>query len=121
MSFRTHLEHVLSQVEGAVACSVMGFDGMAIDTQQVSEVEGLDLSATLIEYGSVLGKLKEAAASLQAGQVSEVAINTERLSTIARLLTPDYYIVLALKPDGNYGRGRYALRIIAPKVKAELE
>jgi len=121
MSFRTHLEQILNSVDGSIACSVMGFDGMAIDTQQVSEVEGLDLSAMLIEYGSVVGKLKEAASALQAGDISEVSINTERLITIARLLTPEYYIVLALTPEGNYGKGRYALRIAAPKVKAELE
>jgi predicted regulator of Ras-like GTPase activity (Roadblock/LC7/MglB family) len=121
MSFRTHLEQILSQVEGAVVCSVMGFDGMAIDTQQVAEVDGLDLQAMLIEYGSIVSKLKEAAAALKAGDVSEVSINTERLVTIARLLTPEYYLVLALTPEGNYGKGRYALRIAAPKVKAELE
>lgn len=121
MSFRTHLEQVLSQVEGSIVCSVMGFDGMAVDTQQVSEVEGLDLSAMLVEYGSVVGKLRETATALQAGDVTEVSINTERLITIARLLTPEYYIVLALTPEGNYGKARYALRIAAPKVKAELE
>jgi predicted regulator of Ras-like GTPase activity (Roadblock/LC7/MglB family) len=121
MSFRTHLEQVISQVDGAIACSVMGFDGMAIDTQQVKEVEGLDLSAMLIEYGSILSQLKQAATSLQAGNVSEISINTERLITIARMLTPEYYVVLALTPEGNYGKGRYALRIAAPKVKAELE
>ncbi|MGI5862992.1 MAG: roadblock/LC7 domain-containing protein [Myxococcales bacterium] len=121
MSFRTHLEQVLNQVEGSVACSVMGFDGMAIDTQQAKELEGLDLSAMLIEYGSILSKLKDAASSLQAGDISEISINTERLITIARMLTPEYYLVLAITPDGNYGKGRYALRIAAPKVKAELE
>lgn len=121
MSFRTHLEQVISQVDGSVACSVMGFDGMAIDTQQVEDVEGVDLSALLIEYGSILTRLKEAATALEAGDVSEISINTERLITIARMLTAEYYIVLALTPEGNYGKGRYALRIAAPKVKAELE
>ena len=121
MSFRTHLEQVLNQVEGSVVCSVMGFDGMAIDTQQVQELDGLDLPAMLIEYGSILSKLKDAAASLQAGDISEISINTERLITIARMLTPEYYLVLAITPEGNYGKGRYVLRITAPKVKAELE
>ena len=37
-----------------------------------------------------------------------------------RLLTPEYFLVLALKADGNYGKERYALRLAAPKVKAEL-
>ena len=120
MSFRTHLEQICSTVTGSVACSVMGFDGIAIDTHQVQEPQ-LDLQAMLIEYGAILTKLKDAAEVLQAGGVSEVSINTEKLITIARLLTPEYFLVLAMTPDGNYGKGRYALRIAAPKVKAELE
>ena len=37
-----------------------------------------------------------------------------------RMVTQEYFLVLALKPEGNYGKGRYVLRITAPKVKAEL-
>ena len=120
MSFRTQLEQVLHQVEGAIACSVMGFDGMAVDTQQVQQIEDLDLASLLVEYGGILVRLKEAASALQAGDVSEISINTEKLITIARMLSPEYYLVLALTPEGNYGKGRYALRVAAPKVKAEL-
>jgi predicted regulator of Ras-like GTPase activity (Roadblock/LC7/MglB family) len=120
MSFRTHLEEILAQVEGSVACSVMGFDGIAIDTQQVKETD-IDLPAMLVEYGSILGKLKDAAAALQAGGVSEISINTDKLLTVARMLTPEYYLVIALLPEGNYGKARFALRVAAPKVKAELE
>ncbi|NTU85352.1 MAG: hypothetical protein HGA45_39375, partial [Chloroflexales bacterium] len=57
---------------------------------------------------------------LEAGSVSEVAISTDKLCTIARFLSPEYYLVLALTPEGNFGKGRYALRIAAPKVQAEL-
>ncbi len=119
MSFREHLEQIVKSVDGAVASSVMGFDGIAIDTYQVEPTD-LDLAAMLVEYGTVLGKLKEAALALQAGSVGEVTITTEKLSTIARMLTPEYYLVLAMRPEGNQGKGRYALRIAAPKVKAEL-
>jgi len=119
MSFRTHIEQVLAQVEGSIACSVMGFDGMAVEIQQTRD-PGVDLSAMLIEYGNILSKLKEAAKLLEAGSVSEVAISTDKLCTIARFLSPEYYLVLALTPEGNFGKGRYALRIAAPKVQAEL-
>ncbi|MBI5548188.1 MAG: hypothetical protein HY901_30270 [Deltaproteobacteria bacterium] len=119
MSFRTHLEQMLKDVEGSVACSIMGFDGIAVETEQTKD-PGVDLSAVLIEYGHVLSKLKEAASALEAGSVSEVAITTEKLCTIARVLTSEYYLVLALTPQGNYGKGRYALRVTAPRVKAEL-
>ena len=119
MSFSAHLEQVLKQVEGAVACSVMGFDGYSVDTQ-TSKDPGVDLEALLVEYGTMLTKIRETAKGLQAGSVSEVVINTDKLTTIARPLTPQYYLVLALSPDGNFGKGRYALRIAAPKVTAEL-
>lgn len=119
MSFRAQLEQLLKEVEGSVACSLMGFDGIAIETQQAKD-PGVDLNAMLIEYGNILIKLKQAAAALEAGSVSEVAINTEKLCTIARMLTPEYYLVLALTPEGNYGKGRYALRVAAPRLKAEL-
>ena len=33
MGFREHLEGVVSSVSGSVACSLMGFDGIAVDTQ----------------------------------------------------------------------------------------
>ena len=119
MAFRTHLEQIVGQVEGAVACGGMGFDGIAIDTVQPAD-PGLDVQTVLIEYSNVLGKLKEATASLQAGSMSEVAIATEKLTTVARLLTPEYYLVLALLPQGNLGKARYVLRLAAPKVQAEL-
>ena len=60
MSFRAHLDQLLKDVDGSVACSVMGFDGIAVETAQ-SQDPGLDLSAMLVEYGNILGKLKEAA------------------------------------------------------------
>lgn len=119
MSFSSQLDQVLQQVEGSVACSIMGFDGYAIETKTRQD-PGVDLEVMMVEYGTVLAKLKETAEGLDAGALSELVINTDKLVTIARLLTPQYYMVLALKPDGNYGKGRYALRVAAPKVKAEL-
>lgn len=122
MSFRTHLEAVVNQVDGALACSIMGFDGISVETHQKDEaaVSDLDLSTAWIEYANLLTQLKGAAEMLKTGTVSEVSINSERVMTLMRMVTPDYFLVLALKADGNYGKGRYVLRITAPKVKAEL-
>ena len=50
----------------------------------------------------------------------EVSINSDKLVTVARLVSPDYFMVVALTPEGNYGKARYLLRIAAPKVRAEL-
>lgn len=124
MGFREHLEGVVSSVGGAVTCSVMGFDGIAVDTHQpdskAETAAELDLGVALIEYGNVLVQLKNAAQTLKTGGITELSVNTDKLMTIMRMVNQDYYVVLALTPDGNYGKGRYALRIAAPKLAAEL-
>ncbi len=119
MSFREHLQDVCTNVDGAVACSVMGIDGIEIDTL-VSEAGDLDLKSLLVEYSNVFRNARDAADVHQAGGISEVSINTDKLVTVARLVSPDYFMVVALKPEGNYGKARYLLRITAPKVRSEL-
>src|SRR5579871_4735247 len=109
MSFQTHLETVVGSVDGALACSVMGFDGIAVQSHQVQGADDLELNTALIEFTNVLGQLKSAAELLKTGNVQEVSINTEKLTTLMRLVTPEYFIVLAMRPEGNYGKGRYVL------------
>ena len=120
MSFLAHLESVVSQVDGALACSVMGFDGIAVETHQLDAGAELELSSVWIEYANILTQVKSAAGLLKTGAVTEVSINSEKVVTLMRLVSPEYFLVLALSPSGNYGKGRYALRLAAPKVKAEL-
>lgn len=124
MGFREHLEAVVSAVDGSVACSVMGFDGIAVDTHQpdarAEEAATLELQTALIEYGNLLAQLKNTAQTLKTGAVTEVSVNSEKVLTIMRMVNPDYFVVLALLPGGNYGKGRYALRLAAPKLAKEL-
>lgn len=120
MSFLTHLESVVNQVDGAIACSVMGFDGIAVETHQKPDADSLELNSAWVEFANVLTQVRSATEALKTGKVQELSINTENLITVMRLITPDYFLVLALKPEGNYGKGRYVLRITAPKLQSEL-
>jgi predicted regulator of Ras-like GTPase activity (Roadblock/LC7/MglB family) len=120
MSFRAHLESVVNQVEGALACSIMGFDGISVDTHQKDDAGELELQSTWVEYANVLGQLKGAAELLKTGAVSEVSVNTDRVLTVMRMISPEYFLVLAMRAEGNYGKGRYVLRVTAPRIKAEL-
>ena len=120
MSFRAHLESVVNQVDGALACSVMGFDGISVETFQKDEAGELELNGAWVEYANLLTQLKNAADVLKTGAVTELSVNSDRVMTIIRLVSQDYFLVLALKAEGNYGKGRYVLRVTAPKVKAEL-
>jgi predicted regulator of Ras-like GTPase activity (Roadblock/LC7/MglB family) len=119
MSFREHLEEVCRNVDGAVACSLMGVDGIEVDTH-VQDSGPLDVKSLLVEYSGLLRSAREAAAAHEAGGVDEMAISTEKLQAVARIVSPEYFMVVALTPEGNIGKARYLLRVTAPKLKAEL-
>ncbi len=118
MAFRDHLERICGEVEGSVACSVIGFDGIAIDTYE-SRAEGFDIPTLLVEYTTILNQVRAAASVLQSGQVRELVISTDKLTAMSRPLTPDYFVVLALSPDSNWGKARYMLRVTAPTLQRE--
>ena len=119
MAFREHLQDVCKGVDGAVACSLMGMDGIEVDSH-VQGDEGIDVPSLLVELTAVLRSARDAAEAHQAGGVSEFSVSTDRLVTLGRLVTPEYFMVVALKPEANQGKARYLLRITAPRVLAEL-
>ena len=119
MSFREHLEQICRDVDEAVACSLMGVDGIEVDTH-VQDGGDLDVKSLLVEYSGVLRSAKEAAEAHAAGGVAEIAIATDKLLAVVRTVSPEYFMVVALTPDGNFGKARYLLRVTAPKLRAEL-
>jgi predicted regulator of Ras-like GTPase activity (Roadblock/LC7/MglB family) len=119
MGFREHLQEVCRGVEGALACSLMGVDGIEVDTH-VEEGGALDVKSLLVEYSGIFRTAREAAEAHDAGAISEVSIQTEKVLAVARLVSPEYFMVVALTPEGNFGKARYLLRVTAPKLVAEL-
>lgn len=120
MSFREHLQDVCRQVDGAVACSLMAVDGIEVETHLAAEEAALDLKSLLVEYSGLFRSATDATRSSEAGDLDELSVSTGRLTAVARAVSPEYFIVVALRPGGNHGKARYLLRITAPKVRAEL-
>ena len=119
MGFREHLQEVCRNVEGAVACSLMGGDGIEVDTH-LNDGGEVDLRTLIVEYSAILRSARDAAEANQAGGVAEISISTDKLIAVARVISPEYFMVVALTPDGNFGKARYYLRVTAPKLLAEL-
>jgi predicted regulator of Ras-like GTPase activity (Roadblock/LC7/MglB family) len=119
MSFREQLAEVCRSVEGAIGCTLMGVDGIEVDSH-VTSGSDLDMKSLLVEYSGVFRSARDAAGAHQAGGVSELSISTDKVVAVARQVTPEYFMVMALTPGGNLGKARYLLRVTAPLLRSEL-
>jgi predicted regulator of Ras-like GTPase activity (Roadblock/LC7/MglB family) len=109
------LQEICGRLDGALAATVMGFDGLPVDAYHHQEAgEDLDISSLLVEFSSLLGQVKASAQMFAAGGLEELSVRSERLTTLIRPLGDEYFLALALRPDANTGKGRYLLRIHAP-------
>ena len=118
--FLEALREIVDKTEGGVAGVIMDSEGIAVESY-ARDGATFDINVIGIEFGVVLGSIRRVAESLEAGQASEVAIGTDKLLTLIRTLGESYFLALAMKPDGNVGKGRFLMRTAAPKLMTELE
>ena len=128
--FRDSLQKLVERVDGGVAGILMGFDGISVEayTRPESRPDGkdagkpdtTDIQTVGMELAHVIGQVRRAATLLEAGTLAEVTIRAEKLVVLVRALSDEYFLAFALRPQSSYGKARYALRVLAPKIQAEL-
>lgn len=116
--FTELLDRVLLETPGAIAVTLMGFDGIAIESRSAADASLHQVA--VIEFGNIANQLRRVSDSLGAAGLNEVTIQTGQFTTLMRALTDEYFLALSLTPDGIPGKGRYLMRVVAPKLCAEL-
>ena len=104
-AFRQVLSGIRDRVEGTLAVSLIGLDGIAIDTINEGKVP-LDVLGA--EFGGFVKSIRPNT-ELDTGEVLQFSLVTERYITFLSAVTQEYFILLVLQPDGNYGRARFEL------------
>jgi predicted regulator of Ras-like GTPase activity (Roadblock/LC7/MglB family) len=117
--FKETLRDLVEGTEGGLASLLMDSSGIAIETYSKADAP-FDINAIGVEFGVLLGQIKHAAEMLEAGAAREIAVGTDRVTTLIRTLGDTYFLALALAPSGNLGKGRYLMRVAVPKLMAEL-
>lgn len=119
--FKDILKEAVHRTEGGLAALVMGFDGIAVDSY-VREDSPLSVEVETIgmEYSVILKEIRKAAQLLDAGSAREVSIQAEKLITVIHMISDEYFVAMAIAPDGNHGKARWLLRSGAAELAAEL-
>lgn len=119
MIFEDVLKEIVERSDGVQGAVIMGMDGIAIGEHIVDPA--CSIQTVGIEYASAIKSIQSASRSLSAGAVQEVFISTQNNIFILRLITDEYFIAVALAPEGNHGKTRYLMRLAVPRLMGEFE
>lgn len=114
--FNETLEQIRDRVEGTLAVSLIGLDGIAVASINGG---GVPLEAFGAEFGGFIKQVRPNR-ELDTGDVLQFSLVTEKYITFLSAVTPEYFLLLVLGSDGNYGRARFELAKAKEVLRDEL-
>ena len=117
MAFADILKAVVSGTDGALGALVVGVDGIPVEEYAVTNE--IDLQSMTVEYSTLLKEIEKGSQSAQLGTTKEVTVIADKAMIMLRRLNDEYFMVLIIRPDGNFGKGRFLLRMSVPKLLKE--
>lgn len=112
--FKEVLQAIVANTDGSLGALIMGADGLSVEKFFNDEGAAANLDVAAAEFTSLIRSAARSGNDLALGDLREMIIALGRVTFLLRLFNKDYFVLLAIKPEGNLGRGRYELR------KAEL-
>jgi len=117
-AFAETLRRVADRVEGTRAVSLVGADGIPVETW--GSAEGVSFETLAAEMGGLLKSARNVGTAAGAGLVREISTVADGAITVLSRVTGEYYLLLLLDREGNLGRGRFELRKAAAALEKEL-
>lgn len=116
--FAEFLRSIVSRVEGSVGALIMGMDGIAVEqVQDQQPAIGEKLNMVAAAHTTLLRNSMRMTSDVGVGALSELTIMSSDLTLVMKLINKEYFLLIALRPDGNLGRARFELR----KAQLQLE
>ena len=112
--FKEAPQAIVHHTDGSLGALIMGADGLSVEKFFTDEGVAANLDVAAAEFTSLVRSSARSGNDLALGELREIVVAFGEVTLLMRLFNKDYFVVLAMKPEGNLGRGRYELR------KAEL-
>jgi predicted regulator of Ras-like GTPase activity (Roadblock/LC7/MglB family) len=116
--FQDALRRIAERVDGARVVSLVGLDGIPIDSY--GSIDGLSAESVAVEMGAFVRSAQSPGSGVGPAAVQQLSLVTDRYVSILSRVTEEYYLLLLLAQDGNIGRGRFELRKAAAALEKEL-
>lgn len=108
--FKEALQTIVEKTDGSLGALIMGADGLSVEKFFTDAGAEANLDVAAAEFTSLVRSAGRSGSDLDLGELRELVITLGSVTFVMRLFNKDYFVVLALRPEGNLGRGRYELR-----------
>jgi predicted regulator of Ras-like GTPase activity (Roadblock/LC7/MglB family) len=117
--FAETLKKLVDHVDGGIAAVIMGLDGIPVETY-VRQSDKVDVTTVAMEFSFIPGQVRKAGESLAVGNLEELSVKAQRLLLVCRMISPQYFVAIAIAPEGNFGKARFLARLAQPSLVAAL-
>ncbi|MCA9684875.1 MAG: roadblock/LC7 domain-containing protein [Myxococcales bacterium] len=115
------LRNIVEQTPNAKAAILMGFDGISVEQWVRPEhQDDTDIESMAMEFSFRFLELRDAANSLEMGQISDITLKAEYGTVIVRVISPEFFVAVVLSSAAHMGKGRWLLRNQAKALAADL-
>jgi predicted regulator of Ras-like GTPase activity (Roadblock/LC7/MglB family) len=118
--FRDTLQKMVDRLDGGVAGILMGSDGIAVDSYTRERQDEVDIQTVGMELAHAIAQMGKGVERLDMGPVTEITIRADKFVILVHVLSDEYFVACAVRPDANPGKARYLMRLTAPQIRAEL-
>jgi len=117
--FREVLKDIVEKVEGSVGALVMGLDGISIDSY-TREDKAIDIQPVGIEITTIVKEIRNISEMFSFGSFEEFTFSFSGFIVLFRIIKNDYFAMLIVEGDGNFGKARFYLRRACYTLESEL-
>jgi predicted regulator of Ras-like GTPase activity (Roadblock/LC7/MglB family) len=116
--FGETLEGIAKRVEGVKGVSLIGRDGITLESLKGAAELALEPVAT--EITGILKHLMTEESGNESGDIQQFLIESGSSILVLVAVTSEYYLMVLLSRDGNSGRARFEARRAAASLEKEL-
>ena len=118
MSFVENLRKITNNLEDALGVALVGMDGIVVEEHRRDTL--LDLPTLAAEFSTVLRKIEEITESLPFGPSQELCVLGDKGLILIKKVNSDYFLLLVIHAEGNFGKGRFLLKREVAQLEKEL-
>lgn len=105
--FSDRLQRIHDRLDGAQAVSLVGKDGIPVESHTSA---GVDVETLAAELLTQVRAISDDHRELAIGPVRQFAVTTDQYTVMLGALTDEYFLLLVMGEEASVGRARYELR-----------